>query len=222
MPRKLIDLTGKTFGMWTVLGHSHIDDNKAHYWLCRCSCPNQTEKSVLGGSLKNGQSTNCGCDREKKIIASRLKHGHYVGDKASKTYSSWQAMKGRCLNPDDKDYPNYGGRGITIHEPWIESFETFLADMGECPPKHTIDRISVEGNYTPENTQWANVITQNRNKRTSLYITYKGETRHLKEWCELLNLPYSRTVSRISKFGYTPEEAFELPSHRDGRPRRKK
>lgn len=222
MPRKLIDLTGKTFGMWTVLSHSHKDERKAHFWLCRCSCPKQTEKIVKGSSLTMGQSTNCGCDRLQKIIASKTKHGHYTGDKASKTYSSWSAMKGRCLNPEDKDYSHYGGRGITIHEPWINSFETFLADMGECPPNLTLDRISVNGNYTPGNCRWTDMTTQNRNKRKSLLITYRGETKHLKEWCEILNLPYSRIVQRISNHGYTPEEAFELPSHREGRPRRKK
>lgn len=79
-------------------------------------------------------------------------------------YSTWRGMRGRCNNPHRHNFHNYGGRGITICSRW-ENFENFLADMGERPEGHTLDRIDPDGNYEPRNCRWADAKTQRANKR---------------------------------------------------------
>jgi hypothetical protein len=77
-------------------------------------------------------------------------------------------MKTRCLNPNTDDFKHYGGRGISICDRWLDSYEAFLADMGRRPSaKHSIDRINVDGNYEPGNCRWATASEQRRNQRTS-------------------------------------------------------
>lgn len=80
------------------------------------------------------------------------------------TYGSWAAMRKRCLTVTDKDYAQYGGRGITIDSRW-DSFRNFLEDMGERPEGKTLDRIDVDGNYEPSNCRWATASEQAQNKR---------------------------------------------------------
>jgi hypothetical protein len=80
------------------------------------------------------------------------------------TYQTWHAMRQRCLDPMASNYKWFGARGITICERWSE-FGVFLMDMGERPPGMTLDRIDVNGNYEPGNCRWADMGTQQRNKR---------------------------------------------------------
>lgn len=89
-----------------------------------------------------------------------LRHGKSTSDE----YHSWQRMKHRCFNENASGYESYGGRGIKVCERWL-SFQNFFADMGECPPGHTLDRINTNGDYEPGNCRWATKITQQRNRR---------------------------------------------------------
>lgn len=82
-------------------------------------------------------------------------------------YQSWYAAKQRCTNPNNRQYKDYGGRGITMWDSWAEphGFATFLRDMGKCPPRCTLDRIDVARGYTPDNCRWASWNVQAANKR---------------------------------------------------------
>ena len=87
------------------------------------------------------------------------------GKSMSPTYVSWLAMKQRCYNPRRTGYENYGGRGITVCDRWKGSFVAFLEDMGERPEGLTLERKDNEGNYEPDNCEWATKSQQSKNQR---------------------------------------------------------
>ncbi len=94
-----------------------------------------------------------------------LRHGHTSNGNISPTYQSWSHMKRRCTDPNVKAWKDYGGRGIKVCDRWLESFENFLADMGEKPPGLTLDRKNNDGSYEPSNCRWATREEQAINKR---------------------------------------------------------
>lgn len=131
-------------------------------YMVRCNCG--TEKTVLGSALRPGGQVSCGCQKRQRA-ASGLRWTHREARTAE--YTCWISMKTRCLNPNTDDFKHYGGRGISICQRWLDSYESFLADMGRRPsPKHSIDRINVDGNYAPENCRWATASEQRRNQRS--------------------------------------------------------
>lgn len=149
---KLIDRTGQVFGKLTVIEQAGRNKLKKVLWRCRCECENETV--VTAGSLVTGNTTSCGC------VVPGLKHG----GSGKGSYNTWRAMIRRCTVPTDKDYPRYGGRGVSICTRWME-YANFVLDMGEPQGDETLDRIDTYGNYEPSNCRWAGVRTQNRNIR---------------------------------------------------------
>lgn len=131
--------------------------------ICKCDCGNV--RTVKAYDLRVNRVKSCGCYKKEGL---NYKHGAKKNGKVIMSeYYSWQGMRARCLNPNHSRYEDYGGRGIAICEEW-DDFEVFLADMGEKPTKnHSIERLDVDGNYTPENCVWADDVTQARNKRKS-------------------------------------------------------
>jgi hypothetical protein len=129
----------------------------------------------------------------------------------SKEYRTWRGMKNRCLNPRNKQYPAYGGRGIMIWPAWIASYETFLADVGRAPtPEHTIGRIDNNGPYAPGNVRWETMREQNRNMRRTCYLTLHGETLLLADWVQRTGLN-RQTIQMRKQRGYTDEQALTMP-----------
>lgn len=134
-----------------------------------------------------------------------------------RTRSSWSAMMSRCYSPKASGYDNYGGRGILVCERW-HTYGNFLADMGIRPPSTSIDRIDNNRGYEPNNCRWADPTTQARNKRDTILLTFKGETRPLIEWGELLGISRGTLVKRIAT-GQSADEALAGPAARGYRTR---
>ncbi len=124
---------------------------------------------------------------------SRLKHGYKRKNVYNSTYKSWTGMKSRCYRESNPSYKDYGGRGITVHDRWLDSFENFLEDMGECPPNKSIERVDFNGNYTPSNCVWADMKTQANNKRNNIRISNGVEVMSLMHWCGVLGINYKYT-----------------------------
>jgi hypothetical protein len=121
-------------------------------------------------------------------------------------HAVWVKMRQRCNNPDDKDFADYGGRGITICARW-DTFSAFLADMGSRPtPKHQIERKRNHEGYTPANCIWATRFTQQRNTRQTCYITANGVTLARAEWADRTGIPNETIRGRLRR-GWSPKAA---------------
>lgn len=125
-------------------------------------------------------------------------------------YSIWKGMKTRVTNPNTDDSSRYIDRGITCCEEWLNSFEAFYRDMGECPEGYSLDRINNDLGYFPENCRWASKTTQSRNRgEFNKLFTYNNETHVLKEWAEILNIKYTTLYNRIYRSNLSFEEAIQ-------------
>jgi hypothetical protein len=126
-----------------------------------------------------------------------------------RTRSTWTAMKQRCLNKNNPSFADYGGRGITVCQRWLDSFQNFLADMGERPAGMSIDRIDVNGNYEPGNCKWSTPKEQVANRRRkeeseqkNLPVTDRQHEIHAFIKSFLANHKYAPTIREIaSSFG---------------------
>lgn len=191
--RPVIDLTGMVYGRLTVLRFAEMR-YKMSYWVCKCECGKET--ITRGRSLRIGETRSCGCLGLEIAKECHITHG--LSKVKYNAYRVWEGIGQRCNNPNHTYYHHYGGRGITVCPEW-DSFERFLADMGERPsPKHTIDRIDNNGNYCKDNCRWATWKEQGRNRRNNRLITIDGETRTLAEWSEELGISRNAVLSNCS------------------------
>jgi hypothetical protein len=122
----------------------------------------------------------------------------------------YHGMIDRCLNTNNSNFHNYGGRGIVVCLEWIRNKESFIewALANGYHENLTIDRIDVNGGYNPGNCRWATPQQQAQNKRATKYVTYRGEQKKLFEWCELLGLDYKTTYNRLFLCKWATEDAF--------------
>jgi len=191
-----LNIAGMKFGRLTALypnGHEICPSRKHVLWACICDCGVQTD--VRLNALRSGGSKSCGCI--KKEGNSNRKHG------MTKTteYKSWAHIKARCTNPNHKDFPDYGGRGIKMCQRWMDSFEAFFEDMGKKPDgMKSIDRIDVHGDYCKENCRWANDYTQSRNKRNNRYLEFNGLEMCLTDWSRHLGISVSTLIQRLQEW----------------------
>lgn len=114
-------------------------------------------------------------------------------------YGTWALMIVRCTVPGADGFKNYGGRGIKVCERWMNSFEAFIADVGERPAGYTLDRIDPNGNYEPNNCKWSSRSEQQRNTRRARFATIDGVRYHVSELSEKYGIPTRTLAYRISQ-----------------------
>ena len=130
----------------------------------------------------------------------------------SPEYEAWKRLKQRCFNKKNPSYKNYGGRGISVSDKWINSFECFFNDMGKRPSrKHTLDRVNNSQGYSKENCRWTTRDQQNRNHRGNRYYSYQGKNMCLMDWSILTGINYNTLKARLSLLDWSFEQAVEKP-----------
>lgn len=202
---KYTPLKGVVSGRLTVLEDIPGSKEKGHGHLvvCECSCDGK-HITIPAEYITRNHKKSCGCLRLEAITKHNMSHDRF--------YGIYCHIVGRCNNPNNDRYLQYGGRGIKCL--W-QNFEDFKEDMYESYQKHfeehngdtTIDRIDVNGNYCKENCRWLTNKEQQSNRRNTHCIEDSGELLSYKSYCKKYNINYGQVMYRINKFGYTFEEA---------------
>jgi hypothetical protein len=155
----LIDITGQRFGRLTVVRRVDRVGSRGWWrWLCRCDCGG--DFITTGATLRQGYTRSCGCIRRERN--NNWQHGGC----GTRLYEIWSGIKKRCLNPKNRNFRLYGGRGIIVCDEW-KTFEGFRewAMVNGYADDLSIERINNDGNYEPGNCTWATPIEQGRNTR---------------------------------------------------------
>ncbi len=142
----------------------------------------------------------------------KITHGDNRVGNRHPLYKTWAGILRRCNNTHEENYERYGGRGIKVCERWLD-YANFKEDMAEgYAPGLSIERNDNDGNYCKENCRWATRKEQCRNRRSNFNVTFRGETRPIIEWGEVLGIPWSRIYQRITKLGWPVDRSMtELP-----------
>ena len=203
----------ETFGRLTTVGPKFIlraSNGKANaYQVCECSCG--TIKTYARYNIINGNTSSCGC-LDAEILAKR---STYHGLSRTPEHNIWKGITKRCKNSRCKGYRAYGGRGIQMCARWREpngqGFLNFLEDMGPRPgPEYTVERKNNNGDYCPENCEWADKTQQARNKRNNHMLTYNGKTQCLSAWAEETGISQGSIYYRITT-GWSVEDTLTTP-----------
>lgn len=144
-----IDLTSNVYGRLTVIKKVGINNWRDSLWECLCSCGNI--KVIAGGDLKKSKVKSCGCYNKEISIINNTTHGL----KHHNLYAVHQSIIQRCTNPNNKGYKNYGAKGITIDNSWLD-FLTFYnwCNSNNYSSGMQLDRKDTTKGYNNENCQF--------------------------------------------------------------------
>lgn len=194
----------KRYGRLIITGFKGNEGKDKYQAFCKCDCGNETEVYLY--SLKNGDTTSCGCYNLEVTKTRSTTHGQ------TKTteWNIWSCMRDRCSNKNSPAYKYYGERGITVCTEWSK-FENFYKDMGRRPEGLSLDRIDNNKGYSKDNCKWSTWTEQSRNRSFNVNLTYKGVTKCLSAWAEEYKLNYKCLHKRI-QVGWPIEKALTTPS----------
>lgn len=195
---------GQTFGRLTVLGPADPGPRGHAQSQCRCSCGNVVV--VANSRLLSGHTRSCGC------LVFENKNNLIHGESYTRLHSVWAGMKQRCLNPRSPAFPQYGGRGVSVCKEWL-SYTTFAAwaKSNGYRDDLTLERVDVNGGYTPANCRFIPLAEQARNRRSSHLLTYKGQTKCLEAWAKEFGINSGTLGSRLRRYGWSLKYALEDP-----------
>ena len=206
MTRTVIDMIGEKYGKLTVVSLDRREGKK-NRWVCSCECGG--EARVVRHSLLDGHTKSCGCNR---VEFGKNQHTHQMT--CTTEYRTWRHIKSRCFNPNVPSYKDYGARGISMCDEWVNSFEQFYKDMGLKPSKdYSIERINNNKGYTPENCKWATRTEQNKNKRNTILIEYVGKKQTLGDWSKDTGINKICLYKR-HRMGWSAERMLTTKSNR--------
>lgn len=200
------NIAGQRFGKLTVIEKANRPNkpkSENHvWWKCLCDCGNV--HIVRGSNLIRGNVQSCGC----LIKETNTKHGM----RHTPIYNRWLYIKARCFYPKNPKYKNYGARGITMCDSWRNSFEEFYNYVSKLPhfgeKGYTLNRIDNDGNYEPNNVEWADDIAQSNNKRNNHLMTYNGKTQTIAQWARELGINKHTLQNRILTCKWSVERAL--------------
>lgn len=205
MSNPALDLRGQRFGFLTVLrrqGSSTGLTRKAR-WLCRCDCGTEvTRESQYLRAKHRPAPRHCGCQHGNKR--------HAMSD--TRPYRIWHGMRGRCLNPLDKDWRNYGARGITVCEAWVQSFAAFWSDMSSTyQPWLTLGRVDNSAGYSKANCRWETPQEQGNNTRANVMLNTPLGRMTLQQAATAYGLKAVTLGARLQRYGWSLERALTTP-----------
>lgn len=181
-----------------------------------CDCLDKNILQVRAIDFITQSKKSCGCLRKLNYSVKSI---NYPDKSVRKIYLAWASMKQRCYNPDSDNFTNYGERGIRICEEWFEDVEKFIKWSEENGHEDhlSIDRIDVNGNYSPENCRWTSVEVQNRNKRTNAIFEAFGEKKCFKDWSkdERCVVSNGALYKRVYIKNMDIEKALTTPPNKD-------
>jgi len=179
LPKK--DITG----VMTDAGNKVVGYVGNSFWRVQHQCGHTSD--LRASAIFNRTTGLCNsCSKSKTCVDRNTSHKR----SRSKTYKCWLLVRRRCYDPTNNRYSYYGGKGITVCDRWLNSFENFYEDMGECPEGMSIDRIDNSLNYSLDNCKWSTQIEQANNKTNNLLFTDGHTTWSLRRWCELFGKDY--------------------------------
>lgn len=187
---------GDRFGKWKIVAQGPNKGRRVA-WICKCDCG--VEKSIVRDVLVDGRSQSCGCRYKVKN-----------GLAATSLGRIWYNMMSRCYNHINKEYKNYGARGIGVCEEWKSSngMQQFIKDMSPRPNGKTLDRIDNNGNYSKENCRWASLKAQMSNRRSNRILEIYGKSQTLTQWSDETGISEATIRARIDELGWNTEKAI--------------